>query len=111
MQKINLAYRGKDKPTDVLSFAALDVELPAALKNVSQKRFLGDIIISADTMMRQAKEFRVTPEAELDRLMIHGILHLLGYDHENVPKREAEKMRRKEDSLLQVLAKKEPHDR
>ncbi|MCX7820543.1 MAG: rRNA maturation RNase YbeY [Brevinematales bacterium] len=79
IKEYNKTYRGKDKPTDVLSFSFLEgseFELPVDIKE------LGDIIISVDTMKRQAKEFEITEEEELARLSIHGILHLLGFDHE-----------------------------
>lgn len=102
MRSLNKQYRGKDKATDVLSFAALDVELPKALRKHAP-RMLGDLVISVDTLLRQAKEYGVTPKEELLRLLIHGTLHLLGYDHENVSAREAQRMRRKEAAVLRLM--------
>ncbi|MEJ5284623.1 MAG: rRNA maturation RNase YbeY [Brevinematia bacterium] len=75
----NKTYRGKSKPTDVLSFSFIEAkeeDFPIDIKE------LGDIIISIETMKKQAKEFETTEEEELARLTIHGVLHLLGFDHE-----------------------------
>ena len=101
MQQLNSSYRGKDKPTDVLSFASLDAKLPKALR--PKERILGDLVISIETLLRQAKEYHVTPFEELCRLLVHGTLHLLGYDHEGVGAKEAQRMRRKEQQALEQL--------
>jgi probable rRNA maturation factor len=93
---LNGTYRKKDMATDVLSF-------PQAA-GPGEDRSLGDLVISVETAKRQAKEFGVTFRDEMARLTIHGILHLCGYDHENVPRREADRMRRKERRLLSMLA-------
>lgn len=74
IKEYNSTYRGKDYPTDVLSF--VDGE------KIGRYSYLGDIIISIDRVFEQSKEFEVSPEEELVRLLVHGILHLLGYDHE-----------------------------
>lgn len=79
IQKINLEFRGKDKPTDVISFAYRDEPFPI---NEDIAEELGDLYISIETARKQAAEFGVTLADELKRLTIHGILHLLGYDHE-----------------------------
>ncbi len=79
IQKINSEFRGKDKPTDVISFAYRDEPFPI---NEGIAEELGDLYISIDTARRQADEYGVTLADELKRLTIHGILHLLGYDHE-----------------------------
>jgi len=76
MRGLNAAYRGKDKPTDVLSFE-LD-ERP----DPSGPPLLGDVVISVDTAARQAAARGVPLDAEVRLLLVHGILHLLGYDHE-----------------------------
>lgn len=91
---LNLKYRGKKGPTDVLSFAQNEGETQIETEH------LGDLVISLETCARQAKEFGVSFLEELNRLLVHGLLHLLGYDHENVPKAEAKKMRDKEEELL-----------
>ena len=85
IQKLNRTYRGKDKPTDVLSFAHDDDQFVGS-------RSIGDIVISVDTAKRQAREFKVSLLDELTRLFIHGMLHCAGYDHENVSRRTAIKM-------------------
>jgi probable rRNA maturation factor len=74
---LNLRYRGKDKPTDVLSFPQDDTE-PAE----GVPRVLGDVVISVETAERQAVEKGRSFERELTVLLIHGVLHLIGYDHE-----------------------------
>ncbi len=70
----NKEYRNKDYPTDVLSF--VDGE------RMGKITYLGDIIISIDKVKSQSEEYGVSFEEEFSRLLVHGILHLLGYDHE-----------------------------
>jgi probable rRNA maturation factor len=91
---LNRQYRGKDKPTDVLSFPLAD-ELQPSL--------LGDVVISVETAARQARRRGHSLREELQTLLIHGVLHLLGYDHE-VSRSEAIRMRRKEREVKVVLA-------
>lgn len=79
IHKINKEYRGIDRPTDVISFALEDDK---TIIN-SSIRMLGDIYISYDTAIRQAKEYNHSNERELCFLAVHGLLHLLGYDHMN----------------------------
>jgi probable rRNA maturation factor len=74
IKRLNRLYRNKDKPTDVLSF-------PIGEK-VNGWLILGDIVISVDTAKRQAQELGYSLEEELKRLLVHGLVHLLGYDHE-----------------------------
>jgi probable rRNA maturation factor len=74
IKRLNKLYRNKDKPTDVLSF-------PIGEK-VNGWLILGDIVISVDTAKRQAQELGYSLEEELKRLLVHGLVHLLGYDHE-----------------------------
>ena len=95
---INKKWRHKDKATDVLSFPQLSV---AELREqtVDTQWLLGDIIISVPTALRQAKERRHSLRKELCRLLAHGILHLMGYDHEISPKEE-KRMQRLERKLL-----------
>jgi probable rRNA maturation factor len=84
IQRINKEFRGKDSATDVLSFP-LDIQIPHAP--------LGSIVINADLALQKAKELGHTFEDEIALLFIHGLLHLLGYDHEidNGQMREKEK--------------------
>jgi probable rRNA maturation factor len=74
IKRLNKLYRNKDKPTDVLSF-------PIGEK-VEDWLILGDIVISVDTAKRQAQALGHSLEEELKRLLVHGLVHLLGYDHE-----------------------------
>jgi len=90
---LNRDFRNKDKSTDVLSFSQIE-----NLDFVSLA--LGDIIISVDTALVQANELNVSLDDEVLRLSIHGLLHLLGYDHENVSEIEAKKMRDLEEKLF-----------
>lgn len=80
VQALNRAYRGFDKPTDVLSFEA-DMAADNFVLPVDVTPYLGDIIISAQTATKQAQAMGHTPFEEILLLAIHGTLHLLGYDH------------------------------
>ena len=109
--QLNLQYRHKPKPTDVLSFAVADVRpdsnVPASQADSGSeipKLPLGDIVISVETAIVQADRYGVTLEAEILRLLIHGTLHLLGYEHEKVPSHIARKMRKKEAEVFAALA-------
>lgn len=81
---LNLEYRGKDKPTDVLSFAQRDSvpDQPQFAAPSDAPDVLGDVVISVDTAIRQAEAHGVTLEQELALLGVHGILHLIGYEDE-----------------------------
>lgn len=96
IHRFNRDYRGKDRPTDVLSFAQGEGEgaTPAGV--------LGDVVISVDTAQRQADERGETLGRESERLLIHGVLHLLGYDHERSAA-EARRMQRRERVLARAL--------
>lgn len=76
---INNEYRGRNEPTDVVSFSNRDNPFPMAELPDEE---IGDIFISLDRIISQAVEYSVTPPEELKRLIIHGLLHLVGYDHE-----------------------------
>lgn len=99
MRELNLKYRGVDKPTDVLSFSQIEGDFGDIEPNM-----IGDVVISVDTAGRQAKKAGHRVEKELDILLTHGILHLVGYDHEKGEK-EASKMRAQEKEILSMLAK------
>jgi rRNA maturation RNase YbeY len=96
MRKLNRAWRGKDRPTDVLAFAQR--EGPGGAPD----GLLGDVVISVDTARRQAVERGHTLGVEAERLLVHGVLHLLGYDHERSPA-EARRMQRRERTLARCL--------
>lgn len=91
---INRKFRGVNEPTDVLAFdystKAPSVRIP--------KTLLGEIIVSTETCAKQAKEYKVDFKKELSLLLIHGVLHLLGYNHTD--KEDRGLMRRKERELL-----------
>jgi probable rRNA maturation factor len=81
IRRLNLSYRGKDRATDVLSFPTGD-EADEPAGSLRERDFLGDVVISADTAAGQASEAGHSFEREVSELVIHGILHLCGYDHE-----------------------------
>ncbi len=87
-RQLNREHRGKDRPTDVLSFPLYEPEELRAEPDSDAERLLGDIVISIDTAQRQAQEYDATLEAEIERLLIHGLLHLMGHDHEEPEERE-----------------------
>jgi len=91
MKKLNHAWRKKNYATDVLSFPAPEVFFE--LGN------LGELVICLPVMKKQAREHKHPLEQELDVLLVHGILHLMGFDHELGPK-EAKLMQKWENSLL-----------
>ena len=95
---INREYLGRDYPTNVIAFAMNEGEFGDINPSV-----LGDIVISAETALRDARSEDLSSDDELDYLMIHGILHLLGYDHE-LPT-EAEDMTKKEKEVFFALKK------
>ena len=85
MKKLNGVFRGKDLTTDVLSFRHQPDELESVhhlSASDESKNFLGDIVISLEQAQRQAKENKLTLAKEIRQLILHGALHLCGYDHE-----------------------------
>jgi probable rRNA maturation factor len=80
IRQLNRQYRGKDYATDVLSFQASDDAQDAF--DFGEENYLGDIVIATDTALRQAEEAKQTFAREVQELVIHGLLHLCGYDHE-----------------------------
>jgi probable rRNA maturation factor len=109
MRRLNRDYRGVDAPTDVLSFSQIEQAgaTPPNPRNVKNSPGLpvGDVVISIDTALRQAREYRVTPSSRLRRLLVHGFLHLLGYDHERSPA-DARRMFARERSLAAKIEEK-----
>lgn len=99
IQNINKKYRNKNKPTDVISFANRDMPFPD-IEGINEE--LGDIYISIEKADAQANDFNVPIIIEIKRLLIHGILHLLGYDHEKSKKHE-KIMNEKEEELLKII--------
>lgn len=101
--QINRTHRGKDKPTDVLSFP-----LAAGDPVAEHERLLGDIVISVDTARRQAADYDAPLEAEINRLLIHGVLHVMGHDHEEPDERE--RMRAEERRLADHIGLTWPYE-
>lgn len=101
IRRLNRQYRKKDRPTDVLAFPTREALLPRGKSPVT--RMLGDVVISLPTAARQAKEAGRSINDELAILLVHGILHLCGYDHERNP-REAARMSRCERSVLHLIS-------
>jgi probable rRNA maturation factor len=103
IRMLNRAHRGKDKPTDVLSFPGHS-ERSERMRAKSKNRIeslLGDVVISEDTAKRQAAEYDAPLQREVERLLIHGILHLLGHDH--VRPAERKRMRAEERRLAERI--------
>ncbi len=100
IRSLNNKYRGIDKPTDVLSFSLQE----GAIKppEVESDKLLGDIIISVETAQRQADNLNHSMEKELTVLLIHGLLHLTGYDHEK--DKDYKIMLGKESEILKIFA-------
>lgn len=83
MRALNRAYRAKDKPTNVLSFAALDAaKLDARGPKPGMPWLLGDVVLASGVIAREAKAQHKSIKHHLTHLAVHGVLHLLGYDHE-----------------------------
>ena len=98
IRALNAKFRGKNQPTDVLSFP-LEERLPTGV------RLLGDVVISLQQAQKQAREKRKDFAREVEWLLIHGILHLLGYDHERSRKDERI-MRAMERKIQRALSRK-----
>ncbi len=98
IKNINREWRGKDRPTDVLSFP-LDIDFPLGYKY----RPLGDVVISLPFAKKQSEEIGLSYREEILRLLIHGILHLLGYDHEK-SEEEAKKMFSIQEKIFSKLS-------
>jgi probable rRNA maturation factor len=105
VQELNQRYRGKDKPTNVLSFPYGDDWPEAAAGETAP---LGDIIIARETLEREAAEEHMPVGHHLAHLVVHGILHLFGFDHEDDA--EAEEMEQLEGEILVGLGIPSPYD-
>lgn len=98
IRELNGQYRGKPRPTDVLSFSLVEGEF-------SDRRggLLGDVVISVDTAARQARDRRRGLDDTIAKLLVHGVLHLLGHDHEHDD--EARRMLAEERRIGRVIAR------
>jgi probable rRNA maturation factor len=108
---LNRQYRGKDKPTNVLSFPMVQADL---LETVSQNSddgelLLGDIVLAHGVCLAEAEEKGVSLEAHATHLIVHGLLHLLGYDHQGAA--EAEAMESLERETMAGLGLHDPYHR
>jgi probable rRNA maturation factor len=100
---LNACWRGQEKPTNVLSFPALPLQGAAPDENIP----LGDIAIAYETLVREAEENGKTAPDHLSHLVVHGFLHLLGYDHHM--DEEAERMERLERDILARMGISDPY--
>ncbi|BDV42520.1 endoribonuclease YbeY [Geotalea uraniireducens] len=98
IRRVNREYLGKDRPTNVISFAMNEGEFGGV-----NPELLGDVIISADTTAREAEEGGLPFWHRLCFLVIHGVLHITGYDHERSGEAEARRMEAKERELFALL--------
>ena len=102
MRALNRTWRGKDAATNVLSF-------PAPTSAGVEPRLLGDVVLAYETIAREAAEQRISARDHLAHLTVHGVLHLLGHDHEN--DRDAEAMENREREILVRLGIRDPYAR
>lgn len=105
-QQLNSEYRGKDKPTNVLSF---EFEQPPGLVDLGEELpYLGDLVICSAVVEREAKAQNKSLEAHWAHMMVHGTLHLQGYDH--IEEKEAQEMEALEIKILQKLGFDNPYE-
>ncbi len=98
IRKFNRDYLGKDTPTNVISFSMREGAYGDLNPDV-----LGDVLISAETASREAEQVGITLDSRLIFLLLHGVLHLAGYDHERSGPDEARKMEKKQRKLFAIL--------
>ncbi|SNS92111.1 probable rRNA maturation factor [Anaerovirgula multivorans] len=96
IQQLNKGYRGKDNPTDVLSFPMVDDDTPTM-----EEKILGDIVISVEKAVEQAEEYGHSFYREISFLTVHSMFHLMGYDH--MEEEDEKIMRHKEEEVLMKL--------
>jgi probable rRNA maturation factor len=99
IQEINKNYRNIDKPTNVLSFPMDDENMV-----IPGVKILGDLVISEDTAIKEAETAQISLDQRISQLLVHGILHLFGYDHE-ISDKEDEKMTKKSIELISLIEK------
>ncbi len=104
IQALNREYRHKDRPTNVLSFSMREGDFP----NIAPQ-LLGDVVISADTAAAEASRAGISTGRHLAWLLVHGILHLFGFDHEKSPQ-DAEEMETRTRDLMQDVKSLYPED-
>ncbi len=99
MRKINKRYRGKNRVTDVLSFPEKHIGAEKFITHLKNFSGLGEIVICLREIKKNVRRNSSAYEKELSRVLIHGVLHLLGYDHEK-SEQKAKEMKEKEDAYL-----------
>ncbi len=104
-QQLNLEYRRKDKPTNVLSFPS---EIPEEILPMLAARPLGDLVICIPVVLQEAAEQHKVPVEHFTHMLVHGTLHLLGYDHE-ISDEDAEEMEALEIEILAKLGLNNPY--
>ena len=97
IKEINKKYLHRNRPTDVISFSQIEGE-----GNPENAHLLGDVVVSVETAQRQAQESHTSLQDEVTFLLIHGMLHLLGYDHEGSVSKAREMEAKQRDLLSQL---------
>jgi len=103
VRRLNATYRGKDAPTNVLAFPFVQPPGPGP----QAAAYLGDVVLAAETVLREAGAQAIEPAHHVQHLVVHGLLHLLGYDHDSAAAAEA--MERLETDILATLGVADPH--
>lgn len=98
IQKLNHRYRGKNQPTNVLSFT--NQEMAESVQPEPDAHYLGDIYVGYSCLTKEAQDLKISKRERFTQLFVHGLLHLLGFDHENPT--EAVKMEELEDHIVQL---------
>ncbi len=104
VRRLNREYRGQDRPTNVLSFSGLDVRSDGA---PDMPQLLGDVVLARETVFREARAQNKAPGEHLSHLVVHGVLHLLGFDHDTDA--QAESMESAECAVLAGLGIADPY--
>lgn len=99
IQELNRRYLGRDRPTNIISFPMREGE-PIA----GDAAYLGDIVLSADAARKEAAEYGYTEEEMMLLYLVHGILHLSGYNHEDVSEKEVRRMETKQAEVFESLS-------
>ena len=103
IRNLNKSYRNIDSPTDVLSFSMNENKSNQLLPGDIDEYLLGDIVISIETAEKQAKKLDHSLDFELTALLIHGLLHLIGFDH--IREKDFQRMKEEENRITALLEK------
>ena len=107
IQDLNERFRGMNKPTNVLSFANIDDEFFVQMLQAEEDVSLGDVMIAFETMMRESDELGISLHDHFCHLWVHGLLHILGFDH--IKEEDRVEMEKKEIEILRVLQIENPY--